>query len=208
METIQDVINTLQSDFNMSSHDGMDVESHIEYEEIPLHVCKYAISQMHARRNKGNPIDHPKGYFKSIVNKHKDMPEGAAKSSKPSRDKKNLMTDPGKYDFWFGDRTISEQTCERIMFGYNSDEKEDRLLAIDLMIECAPVLKEDEIEQAIRLADTKYTIGSWPLRLAMATRIMVERRGKVSAKTIKRVEKVTGVPVTEPTSMDTDDLPF
>jgi len=199
MKSIPDVLQALHNEFGIDPSQITDIESRIDFEDIPLSACKHAIAVMHGYKAKGT-ITHPKGLFFKIA---KDPKSNHATQTATKPTANNPMTGDG-YDFWCGARNASEQTCELIMWNYNSDDPDDKAMAIDLMIECAPCLNgDDEIIRAIEYADSEHTVGSWPIRLAQAVEKTIRYRNRtISDKTVEKLVKTTGVPLN-----DTDSEP-
>ena len=178
MLTLETIIKNLDEEFDLGPYQISELKNFIEGESIKPHVCEYALARMMRMQASGKPITAPRGLFISILKKHRDMPEPGNSPARPQP--RNPLAGEG-FDFWFGgDRSIRNDTCERIIWLFDSDDVADNTEAYRLLKTCAPALRDDELRPCLRVA-TDYehkfnNYGTWPTRLANATRLVISKR--------------------------------
>ncbi len=174
------MLQNLERDFGLTPFDVEDIRKQIEQEGFKQHVCEYAYCTVLDRQRKGMCIRSPKGLLITIMRDNRDMPESPEIKIKHPKHKNPLAGDG--YDFWFdGNRSVMDETCEAIIWGFDADDEASQQQALNILSECAPILMQDELKPVLRLAtdyENKFGSirGSYAARLAQATKRVVEYR--------------------------------
>jgi len=182
--SIATAIKNLGEEFGLDDYDTSEITRFIEGEGFKPHVVEYAALKVLQMNQRGKRITSPKGLLVKIMREHRDMPEGAAVENKVVR-KANPLAVPGSFDFWFGgDRAVMDKTCEIIIFGFDADTEAEQQHGLDVLSQCAPGLRSDELLSVLRVAtdyERKFgTCGTWPMRLAAGCRRVIAERSRTT----------------------------
>ena len=174
---IEDALDDFAEEFGIDAQDRDSIKTRIVDERIPPLALNMALADMRDMKKKGQDIRSPQGLLTHLMRKHSAAPEVARSGSNP-------LTGDG-YDFWRGDRTWSDKVCQAIMWSSEADDSEDRQKALDLLADCAPCLRDSELEWMLEVAhdyDGNYGVaGPYSLRLAKACRLVLSLRAAEDA---------------------------
>ncbi len=175
-----DAITELAREFNIDPYDADDIRAQLRINGTPEHVAAYTLGKVREMKRAGRHIRSVKGLFIALARKYHDLPEGAVSTSAPTRPVNSSLTVHGEYDFWFGDRAVSDATCQRIVWGYEADDPCEVDAALSLLLRCAPCIESHEaadvLDAALDLDESRGIIGPYAVRLAAAVRYVMAQR--------------------------------